>query len=160
VSSTARAIHERLRGRGETVATAESLTAGLVAAALTEIAGSSSTFRGGVVVYATELKATLTGVPEQLLAERGPVDPAVAAAMAVGVRDRLDADWGVALTGVAGPDPQGDKPVGLVFVAVAGSPDHEVQVRELRLGGDRAAIRAAACEAALVQLLAVVTARR
>src|SRR5206468_12465437 len=108
------------QARSETLSSAESLTGGLLGAILTNVAGASATYRGGVVVYATDLKAKLLGVPEALLAARGPVDPDVAVAMAEGVRDRLDSTWGVALTGVAGPDTQGDQPVGRVYLAVAG----------------------------------------
>ena len=137
----------RLIARHETVATAESLTGGLVAATLVEIPGVSAAFRGGLVVYATELKHLLAGVGEDLLAERGPVDPDVALALAAGARERCGADWGLATTGVAGPDPQGGKPVGLVYVAVAG-PDGST-VRELRLSGSRAEIRATTVSAVL-----------
>jgi nicotinamide-nucleotide amidase len=133
--------------RGETVATAESLTGGLVAATLVEIPGVSAVYRGGLVVYATDLKHALAGVPADLLAERGPVDPDVALALAVGARQRCVADWGVATTGVAGPDPQDGKPVGLVYLAVAG-PFGSV-VRELKLGGNRAAIRTESVTAVL-----------
>ncbi len=118
------------RERHETLATAESLTGGLLAATIVEIPGVSGVYRGGLVVYATELKAALAGVPEDLLAERGPVDPDVAAALAEGGRRRCGADWGLATTGVAGPEPQDGKPVGLVYVAVAGPGGGEV--RELR----------------------------
>ncbi|MBV9484686.1 MAG: nicotinamide-nucleotide amidohydrolase family protein [Frankiaceae bacterium] len=151
MSDLAADIHQRLLERGETVATAESLTAGLVGAELTRVAGSSATYRGGVIVYATELKAQLAGVPGDLLAARGPVDREVAAAMAVGIRERIDATWGLSLTGVAGPDPQDGKPVGLVFVglAVAG---RTPAVAELMLSGDRAAIRTGAVAAALALL--------
>lgn len=107
---------------GATVATAESLTGGLVGAALTSVAGASAAYRGGVVSYATDLKHRLLGVDAGLLAERGAVDPDVAEAMAIGVRERLGADYGVATTGVAGPDPQDGTPVGTVWVAVA-TPD-------------------------------------
>jgi nicotinamide-nucleotide amidase len=141
-------VHEMLQARGETVVTAESLTAGLVGAALTEVAGSSASYRGGVVVYATDLKQQLLGVPAALLAERGAVDLDVAGAMAVGVRRELGADWGLALTGVAGPEPQDGRPVGVVFVAVAG-PDDRVTASELFLTGDRPAIRAAARDAGI-----------
>ena len=133
--------------RGETVATAESLTGGLVAATLVEIPGVSAVFRGGLVVYATDLKHTLAGVPEDLLAERGPVDPDVALDLATGARERCGADWGLATTGVAGPVPQDGVPVGLVYVAVAGAPGRTV--RELRLSGDRATVRAQAVTAVL-----------
>lgn len=141
-------IHQALLARGETVSTAESLTAGLVGAALTSVAGSSATYRGGVIVYATELKAELLGVPADLLAVRGPVDPDVAALMASGVRDRLGADWGLALTGVAGPESQGGKPVGLVYIGIAAL-EAATSVVELSLDGDRGRIRAVACEQAL-----------
>jgi nicotinamide-nucleotide amidase len=139
-----------LRERGETLAVAESLTAGLLAAALTDPPGASLVFRGGLVVYATDLKASLAGVPEPLLQAQGPVSAEVAAALAAGARVRLTATYGVGLTGVAGPDPQGNQPVGRVYVAVstatAGS------VRELDLPGDRGAVRAGAVRAAVLAL--------
>jgi nicotinamide-nucleotide amidase len=125
--------------RGETFATAESLTGGLVAATVVEIPGVSAVFRGGLVVYATDLKHALAGVPEDLLAERGPVDPDVALALAAGARRRCRADWGLATTGVAGPDPQDGIAPGTVYVAVDGPGGGEVL--KLALGGDRAAIR-------------------
>ena len=147
-----------LRESAWTVAAAESLTGGLVAATLVGVPGVSTVLRGGVVAYATDLKARLLGVPERLLAERGAVDPDVAVAMARGVRARLSATWGVATTGVAGPDAQAGSPPGTVFVAVSG-PDRVV-VRDLRLSGDRAGIRAAAVTAALALLAEQVSERR
>ncbi|GAA0550814.1 CinA family protein [Paractinoplanes ferrugineus] len=146
-SVAAAAAVARLVERHETVATAESLTGGLVAATLVEIPGVSAVFRGGFVVYATELKARLAGVPADLLAERGPVDPDVALALAAGARTRCVADWGLATTGVAGPEPQDGKPVGLVYVAVAGPAGAEV--RELKLEGNRAVIRTKSVTAVL-----------
>jgi len=140
-------LHANLRELRATVGVAESLTGGLLTAALTATPGASLTVRGGLVVYATPLKAGLAGVPAQLLAERGAVDPDVALALARGARTRLDATYGLGVTGVAGPDPQDGKPVGTVFVALAG-PDDEV-VAERTLTGDRAAIRAGAVRAAL-----------
>jgi len=145
-SQAAAAVH-LLVERGETVAVAESLTGGLLAATIVEIAGVSAVFRGGLVVYATDLKASLGGVPERLLAERGPVDPDVAGALARGVRDRCGADWGVATTGVAGPQPQDGKPVGTVHVAVAGPGD--AAVASLSIDGNRARVRDGAVTAAL-----------
>jgi nicotinamide-nucleotide amidase len=130
-----------LIARGETIATAESLTGGLVAAALSSVPGSSAALRGGIVAYATELKTALLGVPADLLERHGAVHGAVAEAMARGARDRLGATTGVATTGVAGPDPAEGKPVGLVFIAVA-RPDGVIS-RQLDLSGDREAIRAA-----------------
>ena len=144
--------------RGETLATAESLTGGLVAATIVEIPGVSAVFRGGLVVYATALKHALAGVPEDLLKERGPVDPDVALALAAGARERCLADWGVATTGVAGPDPQDGKPVGLVYIAVAGPAG--ATVRELRLAGSRARIRGASVTAVLELLTGQLRAAR
>lgn len=149
------ALVRTLKERGETLAVAESVTGGLLAATLVEIPGVSAVFRGGLVVYATDLKASLAGVPAEFLALRGPVDPDVARAMAIGALERCGADWGLATTGVAGPEPQGARPVGTVFVAVAGPGDGSGMsaTRRLDLRGDRPAIRAAAVTAAL-QLLA------
>ncbi len=133
--------------RRETLAVVESLTGGLLAATFVEISGVSAVFRGGLVVYATDLKASLAGVPPDLLAARGAVDPDVAVAMAEGGRARCGADWALATTGVAGPDPQEGKPVGLVFVAVAGPGG--AAVRRLSVPGDRAVVRAGAVTAVL-----------
>jgi nicotinamide-nucleotide amidase len=138
----------RLRAAGQTVAVAESLTAGLLGAALTDVPGSSAVFRGGVQVYATDLKASLAGVPDDVLARHGAVSAETAAALADGVRGRLGADWGVGLTGVAGPDPQEGKPPGTVHVAVAG-PGQDPLVRSRRLPGDRARVRLLAVAVAL-----------
>ncbi|MEV6635604.1 CinA family protein [Actinoplanes sp. NPDC051470] len=137
----------RLIARRETVATAESLTGGALASTFVEVPGVSAVFRGGLVVYATDLKHVLAGVSSALLDDRGPVDPDVALALAGGARSRCGADWGMATTGVAGPDPQGGKPVGLVYVAVAGPGASAVE--ELHLTGDRAAIRAGSVTAVL-----------
>lgn len=150
----------RLTAQGRTVAVAESLTGGAVVAELVGIPGASLVVRGGIVAYATELKASLLAVPQALLDAHGPVHPAVATAMAEGVRvaatvDGHRADLGVATTGVAGPDPQGGAPVGLVYVAVADAAG--TTVREHRFAGDRAAIRGQATRAAL-HLLDVVLA--
>ncbi|MFD9904940.1 CinA family protein [Streptomyces sp. NPDC059063] len=109
-----------MRERGETLAVAESLTGGLVAAEVTAVPGASRAFRGAVTAYATELKRDVLGVDGALLAARGAVDAEVALQMAAGARRLLGADWGVATTGVAGPEPQDGQPVGTVFVAVAG----------------------------------------
>lgn len=144
-------VLRRLVDRGATLAVAESLTGGLLGATLTAVPGASQAFRGGVIAYATDLKAWLLEVPGPLLDAEGPVSAHVAAAMAAGVRDRLAATYGVALTGVAGPDPQDGNAPGTVFVAVAGPGDG--QVRELTLPGDRRAIRAAAVDSA-IELLA------
>ncbi len=112
-------VHGLLRERGATVAVAESLTGGMVGAALTDMAGSSATFLGGVLVYATAAKAEL-GVDPALLAQRGPVDAEVAGQLAQRVRERFGATYGLATTGVAGPGPVGDSPPGTVFLGLAG----------------------------------------
>lgn len=127
-----RVVHRLLAERKATVATAESLTGGLIGAELTTMPGSSATYAGGVVAYATGLKAELLGVSEELLAAKGAVDPAVAAEMASGVKHRLGAVYGLAVTGVAGPEPQDGQPVGTVHIAVAG-PGNEVRVVSPRL---------------------------
>ena len=140
-----------LRAAGQTVAAAESLTGGLVAAALTSVPGASWAVRGGVVSYATDLKASLLGVPQAMLTEHGAVYPAVASAMANGVRQRLGATFGVATTGVAGPDPADGQPVGTVHIAV--SAEDDTVVRTLALDGDRDLIRSLTVERSLALLL-------
>jgi nicotinamide-nucleotide amidase len=136
-----------LRERGETVATAESLTGGLVCAVLTAVPGSSAVVRGGLVVYATELKAELAGVDPALLAEHGAVHPVVAAQLARGARRRCGASLGVGLTGVAGPQSQDGVIPGTVYLALTGQ-GHDL-VRSIALSGDRHAVRAGAVRAAI-----------
>jgi nicotinamide-nucleotide amidase len=145
-------LHRALLARGETVAAAESLTAGLFCATLATVPGASATLRGGVVVYATELKSALAGVPVDLLAAHGPVSPETAAALAVGVRDRCAASWGIGLTGVAGPDPVDGHGPGVVYLGVSGA--DRTDVVRLDLPGDRPAVRAGAVTAAMQELLA------
>lgn len=137
---TAARVLALLAERGETLAVAESLTGGLVAAELTAVAGASKSFRGSVTAYTTTLKRDILGVDGALLAERGAVNPEVAQQMAAGVRSVLGAGWGIATTGVAGPESQDGQPVGTVYVAVSG-PDGRGKVAALRLNGDRAEIR-------------------
>jgi nicotinamide-nucleotide amidase len=136
-----------------TLAVAESLTGGLVSSTLVGVPGASAVLRGAVVAYATELKAEMLGVDPVLLDGRGAVDPDVARQMAVGVRDRLAADVGLATTGVAGPTSQDGHPPGTVHVAVAWADD--VVVRSLVLEGDRSQIRSGAVDAVLGLALAV-----
>ena len=140
-----------LRARGLTVAVAESLTGGLLASALVDVPGASAVFRGGVVAYATDLKASLLGVDLELLDAEGPVHPSVAEQMAAGVRLRAGADIGLATTGVAGPESQGGHPPGTVYLGIAG-PD-VAESRLLRAQGDRRAIRSAAVSESLAELL-------
>jgi nicotinamide-nucleotide amidase len=128
-----------LTRRRQTVAIAESLTGGLLGAAITTVPGASSVFRGGVIAYATDVKAALLDVSAALLAERGAVDPDVAGAMAAGVRERLGAAIGAATTGVAGPDAADGKPPGTVHIAVSTAGGTVVQT--LALSGGRDEIR-------------------
>lgn len=153
----AAAVIGALERADATVATAESLTGGLVAATLTAVPGASAVVRGGLVVYATDLKASLAGVPLDLLERDGPVAASTASAMADGVRDRCRATYGVATTGVAGPDPQNGHTPGTLHVAVAGPAG--ITVRSVEdLPGDRAEIRTRTVEIALDLLLETVTA--
>lgn len=118
VGALAHALVERAGAAGVTVATAESLTAGQIAATIADVPGASAVLRGGLIVYATDLKRDLAGVDAGLLDDRGPVDPDVARALAEGAARRCRADIGIGATGVAGPDPQDGHAVGEVYVAV------------------------------------------
>ncbi|MGW3648741.1 CinA family protein [Streptomyces sp. NPDC000878] len=159
MSSVAADVVRLLTVRGETLAVAESLTGGLVAAEITSVPGASKAFRGAVTAYATELKHRVLDVDAILLATRGAVDPQVAAQMAAGVRRVLGADWGIATTGVAGPEPQDGQPVGTVFVAVDGPSGADSgaegggKVASLRLNGSRAEIRMESVRSVLALLL-------
>jgi nicotinamide-nucleotide amidase len=145
-----------LAARGLTLAVAESLTGGALAAELTRPAGASAVVLGGVVVYATELKHSLVGVDVNLLEIEGPVHPDVAAQLADGVREKLrvsgrPADIGVSTTGVAGPSSQGGRPPGTGFLGISSAAG--TRVVELALSGSRAEIRAQVVERALKELV-------
>ncbi|MFC4243114.1 CinA family protein [Gryllotalpicola reticulitermitis] len=157
VSDPTAALITALAARGLTIAVAESLTGGALAAELTRPAGASAVVNGGVVVYATAIKHSVVGVDAELLAEHGPVHADVARQLAERVRAVLAvegraADVGVSTTGVAGPAAQGGQPVGTVFVGVAFGTSTRVQ--ELHLDGGRAQIRAAAVTAAVDGIIA------
>lgn len=145
-------IQAALGRRGETVAVAESLTGGLLSAALTGAPGSSATFRGGLVVYSADLKTSVAGVPAEVLARYGPVHDVVARWLARGAREVCAADWGVGITGAAGPEPHGDRPAGTVCVGVAHR-DGRVWSQTDELAGDRGAVCSAAVFLALGALL-------
>lgn len=145
-------IGARLTATGDTLVTAESCSGGLIAHRLTNVAGSSAYYRGGVVVYSNDLKMRLLGVAEADLRRHGAVSAQVARAMADGARQRLEAEWSLGVTGIAGPGGGTvEKPVGLVFIAVAGPRD--VVVVENRFQGTREEIKAATAERALALLL-------
>ena len=152
-SSQAVELVDLLTSRHETLATAESLTGGLIGVLLTAVPGASRVYRGGVISYATELKADLAGVSPLTLERWGPVAAATAEEMAVGIAHRCAARHGLSATGVAGPDAQNGQPVGLVFVGSADTVADHVLVREHRLSGSRDEIRWAVAELALRQLL-------
>jgi PncC family amidohydrolase len=136
-----------------TVATAESCTGGLVAHVLTEVPGSSAYVRGGIVAYADDVKTALLGVPAEALAGHGAVSAPVASAMAEGARTRLGASLAVSVTGVAGPAGGSvAKPVGLVFIAVAG--EGPTEVHRFLWDGDRTHNKRASAQAAIELLLA------
>jgi PncC family amidohydrolase len=149
-------LAERLQGiclgRGLTVSLAESCTGGLVAASITDVAGSSGYFLGGVVAYANDAKEALLDVPAAALAAHGAVSAQVARAMAQGAQRRFGSSLAVAVTGIAGPDGgSAEKPVGLLYVGLSSASG--VDVRRLQLGGDRQAIRHGAALAALEWLV-------
>ncbi len=142
-----RRTHLLLRAAGHTVATAESLTGGQLATRFTETPGASETYLGGVITYATELKRTILDVDQEVVEEHGVVSSECARAMASGIKAFTGASYGVSTTGVAGPTEQEGKPVGTVFVGIAG-PGY-LDAVELDLSGDRQEITAETCREAL-----------
>jgi nicotinamide-nucleotide amidase len=151
---------ETLTNQGLKLALAESLTGGALASTLVDVPGSSKVLLGSIVAYHTALKIALLGVDANLLARVGPVDAEVAAQMAAGVRSKMASGAetgigsviGVACTGVAGPETQGGKPVGLVFIAL--DAPGGAQVHEFQFAGDRAQIRSSVVDAVLALLAA------
>ena len=154
IRDLSREVLQRARAQGVRIATAESCTGGLVAAALTAIPGSSDVVEGGLVTYSNAAKTRLLGVDADLIARAGAVSEPVATAMATGAVQRLEAALAVAITGVAGPGGgSADKPVGLVHFASADS-SGDVRHREMRFGDiGREAVRQASVRVALQMLL-------
>lgn len=157
VATDATTLIDRLVASGRTIACAESLTGGLLAATLVDVPGASNAFLGGIVAYATELKRALVDVDGRLLEQRGPVDPEVAEQLADHVRTLCavrgrPADLGIGTTGVAGPDAQDGHPPGTVFVGVASA--RGIRSVALRLDGDRPAVRRATVARAIAEALA------
>jgi nicotinamide-nucleotide amidase len=145
---------EDLRRARQTLATAESLTAGLVCATLAAVPGASDVLRGGLAAYATDVKSSVLGVDPAVIATHGAVSSECAAEMALRAVELFGADWAVSATGVAGPDPQEGKPPGTVFIAVAGPRD--VDVQRLSLSGTRDEIRRASVLEVLSRLASTV----
>lgn len=148
IPDLAHAVVPALIDSGQTLATAESCTGGMVGAALTGVSGSSEPYMGGVISYSNHVKEAMVGVPHELLIEHGAVSEPVARAMAEGVRERFSTDWGLGVTGIAGPSGgTEEKPVGLVHWAVAGPTGVVAQHRVFP--GDRAIVRQWSCNVVL-----------
>jgi nicotinamide-nucleotide amidase len=146
-----KAVVDALKARGQTVATAESCTGGLVAQRITDIAGSSAVFLGGVVAYSNEAKTDLVAVPAEMIARVGAVSPDVGQALAEGARNRFGTTYGVGITGVAGPDGgTPEKPVGLVYIGVAYPGGCEVE--KVNFIGSRSIVRYRSSQTALNML--------
>jgi nicotinamide-nucleotide amidase len=159
LTDDARGLVADLTIRKQSVATAESLTAGLLAATLAGVPGSSEVLRGGLITYTARTKIVLAGVAPQILDEVGPVAAPTARALAVGARQRCEATWGVGLTGVAGPEPHGGHAVGTVFMGLAGPGETgAIEVVELQLSGTRWDIRLSAVRESISRLRALVAA--
>ena len=140
-----------LKEQNKTLAAAESCTGGMLSELITDIPGASANFLGAAVVYTNEVKTKLLGIPEELIDNFGAVSEEVAAVMAMNVRELLGSDYGIGITGLAGPDGDGENPVGTVFVALAS--ENSVYVRSLSLGGrDRRIIRLYSCQNAFDML--------
>ena len=152
IFSLATQVGERLRHQRRWLAVAESCTGGLLGAALTDVPGSSTYFLGGVISYADRVKVEQLQVPAELLQQYGAVSEAVAAAMASGVRRLLRADIGVSITGVAGPNAEGSKPVGLTYIGIAAV---ESSTHQFQWTGDRWDNRRRSVVAALELLVQV-----
>jgi len=149
-------IGERLRANGQSLATAESCSGGLIAHRLTNVAGSSSYFLGGVVSYSNAAKASLLGVQASSLNAHGAVSEAVAREMAEGARGQFGADWAVACTGIAGPSGgTAEKPVGLVYIGLAGPAG--TRVERCQFNGDRMSIKQQTADRALALVLEALT---
>lgn len=160
-SNSAATVLATLQARGFYLAVAESLSGGLLAAEFVAVPGASNVFLGSITAYQNLVKQNLLDVPANVLESRGAVSAETAEAMAIGVREHfahaagvpLDRVIGISTTGVAGPEADGDKPVGLVYIGFA-LPGHQVTSHRLDLTGDRAQIRAAAVQSAVSELIA------
>lgn len=144
-SSLATKVIDALRNQGATVATCESITAGLISATLATVPGASDVLRGGLITYATDAKIAVAGLSQELIDAHGVVSPAVAEELAKAAREKLGSTWGIGITGVAGPTSQDGHPVGTVWLGLAG-PHGAESARVLPTGGTRWALRADAAE--------------
>lgn len=155
IVSAATRVNSSLEARDERLAVAESCTGGLVAAAITAPPGASAVFDLGVVAYANAAKVAALDVPTATIEQTGAVSGPTARAMAAGVRDRANADWGLSITGIAGPTGGSPgKPVGTVFIGIAWREETRGRsaARRFRFDGDRDAIRHQTTRTALERL--------
>ena len=151
MNSLAQSVIAALKAGGKTIATCESLTGGMICAALVDVPGASSVVRGGLITYQTDTKTLLAGVDARLIREKGVVSAEVARAMAEGTRLRLGVDMAVSATGMASPGDPGDPPAGTVFVGV--STAEETYALPLLLAGSRQEVRWQTVENALQAVL-------
>jgi len=143
-------ILDALGRQGRTLAVAESCTGGGLGAALTTVPGSSNVFLGGVIAYSNSVKIGLLGVSPAVLETQGAVSRDAAAAMAIGVRNATGADWGIAVTGIAGPGGGNpDRPVGTVWIGASGPGQQAAQCERYLFSGGRGEIRSSSIHAAL-----------
>lgn len=158
---SARRVVATMTDRDLTLATAESLTGGLIGATITEVPGASRVFLGGAVTYANSVKETMLGVDRIDIEAFSVISSQVATSMAAGVRDLTGADWAIAVTGAAGPDPQEGHEPGEVWVCVMGPQigvlPSPVQTQQFFFEGDRAAVRRATVDSALSMLLRILS---
>lgn len=150
----AAAVIDLMAQHGWTLATCESLTGGGLGEAITQIPGASAVYRGGLITYASDLKVTLAGVQPSWIEQHGVVNESTAKQMADGVRRVCGADWGIATTGVAGPQMQDGEAVGTVWIGLA-SPHSSTRAERCKFDGDREAIREATIARALEILCSV-----
>lgn len=148
MTDPAEVIIRLMNRRGWTLATCESLTGGALGAAITSISGASTVYRGGLVTYASDLKASLAGMDPSWIDQHGVINERTAIQMADGARRACGASWGISTTGVAGPTMQDGEPVGTVWIGVA-RPGEDTAARRFQFDGDRARIRLATVDAAL-----------
>jgi PncC family amidohydrolase len=149
LTQAARDLSQLLRERDQTITSVESCTGGLVAGIITALPGSSDVFHAGLITYSNAMKTQLAGVEPSTLDKHGAVSARTAIEMAQGGRERIGADYALAITGIAGPGGgNGDKPVGTVWICVAG-PDSDTDCRRFVFPGDRENIRLASADSAL-----------
>ncbi|MDC3094984.1 CinA family protein, partial [Prochlorococcus sp. AH-716-M09] len=123
---------KELAKRHETIVFAESCTGGLLSSSITSVSGSSQVFQGGIISYSNDLKNSLLNITEEKLTKYGAVSEEVCESMAINIKNKLGADWAIAISGIAGPNGGSpDKPVGLVFISISGPNNHITNIKKL-----------------------------